>query len=171
MTSTTTPHSSLAVGLYGEVFTSNHVMLERKRMNKTIKIIAIVLLVLGALAVVGGVCSAIIGRQFMTRGMPALNQPINPHIRGGDRPMKDGRNLPDGFRGGRGFGFLRLPFWLIGGGLTLLVAGIVLLIFNQRIAAAAEPAAITKEKSPAIPAAVAKEKASSANKSPRKKST
>ncbi len=83
----------------------------------------------------------------------------------------DGRNLPDGFRGGRGFGFFSLPFWLIGGGLTLLVAGIVLLIFNRRIAAAAEPAAITKEKAPAKPSAVAKEKASAANKSPRKKST
>ena len=60
--------------------------------------------------------------------------------------MMDGRNLPDGFRGGRGFGFLRLPFWLIGGGLTILVAGTVLLIFNRRIAAAAEPVVISKEK-------------------------
>ena len=63
-------------------------------MNKTIKIIAIVLLALGALAVVGGVCSAVISRQLTGRGMPALNQPNNPHFKGGDRPMKDGRNLP-----------------------------------------------------------------------------
>ena len=139
-------------------------------MNKTIKIIAIVLLALGALAVVGGVCSAVISRQLTGRGMPALNQPNNPHFKGGDRPMKDGRNHPDGFRDGRGFGFFRLPFWLIGGGLTLLVAGVVLLIFNRRITAAAETAAITKEKAPAKPAAVAKEKTPAAKRTTRKKS-
>lgn len=77
--------------------------------------------------------------------------------------MMDGRNLPDGFRGGRGFGFFSRPFWLISGGLTLLVAGLVLLIFNRRIAATAEPAAKPKEKATAKPAVVAKEKASAAN--------
>ena len=41
-------------------------------MNKTIKIIAIVLLVLGALAVVGGVVSSVVGRQMMGRGLAAL---------------------------------------------------------------------------------------------------
>ena len=140
-------------------------------MNKTIKIIAIVLLALGALAVVGGVCSAVIGRQLMGRGMAALNQPNLPNFKGGNRPMMDRRNLPDGFRGGRGFGFFRLPFWLIGGGLTLLVAGVVLMIFNRRKAVAAEPAVISKEKAPSKPAAVAKEKAPAAKKSPRNKST
>ena len=105
-------------------------------MNKTIKIIVIVFLVLGSLAIIGGVASAVIGRQLVAQGMVALNQPNNPQFRGGDRPMMNGRNLAAGFRGGRGFGFFRLPFWLIGGGLTLLVAGVMLMIFNRRIAAA-----------------------------------
>lgn len=68
MTASTTPHSGLVVGLYGEVFISNYITKKESFMNKTIKIIAIVLLALGALAVVGGVCSAIIGRQMITRG-------------------------------------------------------------------------------------------------------
>lgn len=139
-------------------------------MNKTIKIIAIVLLVLGTLAMVGGVGFSVIGKILMGRGMAALNPQNLPQFRGGERLMMDGRNLPGGFRGGRGFGFFRLPFWLIGGGLTLLVAGIVLLIFNRRIAATAEPAAITKEKAPVEPAAVAKEKAPAAKKTAKKKS-
>ena len=139
-------------------------------MNKTIKIIAIVLLVLGALAVVGDVCSAVFGRQMIGRGTAALNPLNNTGAWGGDRSMMDGRNLPDGFRGGRGFGFFSLPFWAIGGGLTLLVAGIVLLIFNRRITAVVEPAAITKEKASAKPAAVSKEKTSADKKTNKKKS-
>ena len=118
-------------------------------MNKTIKIIAIVLLALGALALVGGVCSAVVSRYLIGRGMLALNQPNNPHFRGGDRPMMDGHNLPDGLHGGHGFGFFGLPFCLIGGGLTLLVAGVVLLIYNRRKAGTVEPAAVVKEKAPA----------------------
>jgi len=138
-------------------------------MNKTIKIIAIVMLVLGALAVVGGVLFAVVGRQLIGRGIAALNQPNNPNFRGGNRPMMNGRNLPNGFRWGRGFGFFSLPFWLIGGGLTFLVAGVVLMIFKGRITSAVEPAAITKEKAPAKSNSVAKEKAPATVKKSTKK--
>jgi len=138
-------------------------------MNKTIKIIAIVLLALGALAIVGGVCSAVISRQLMGRGMASLNPQNLPQTRGGNRPMMGGRNLPDGFRWRRGFGFFSLPFWLIGGGLTFLVGGVVLMIFNRRKAAPVEPAIITKEKASAKPSAVAKEKAPAAAKKSTKK--
>jgi hypothetical protein len=168
MTISTTPLSIRAVGLDDEGLSSNHEYLKRIRMNKTIKIIGIVLLVLGALAVVGGVVSSVFGRQMMGRGPAALNSQNLPGDKGGERPMMDGRNLPDGFRGGRGFGFLSLPFWLISGGLTLLVAGTVLMIFNRRIAAAADPVVISKDKSPVKPAAVVKEKAPAAKKTTKK---
>jgi hypothetical protein len=139
-------------------------MQERKRMYKTIKIIAIVLLVLGVVSALSGVASAVIGRQLMGHGIPALAQPNLPHFRGGDRLMMDG------YRGGRGFNFLGLPFWLIGGGLTLLIAGAVLLIFNRKITAAVEPVENPKEKAAAKPAAVIKTKAPvAAKKSTRKK--
>ena len=139
-------------------------------MNKTIKIIAIVLLALGVLAIIGGVGSAVISRHLIGRGMPALSQPNNPHFKGGERWMMDGRNLSDGFRGIRGFGFLGLPLCLFSGGLSLLVAGVVLLIFNRRITAAVEPAAKPKEKAPVKLAAVANKKESAAKKTTRKKS-
>jgi hypothetical protein len=118
-------------------------------MNKTMKIIAIVLLVMGALALVGGVLFGLIGRNLIGRGMVALNPQNFPQMRGGNQPMMGGRNLPGGFRSGRGFGFFSLPFWLIGGGLALLIAGVVLLIFNRRKVVVAEPAVASKEKAPA----------------------
>jgi hypothetical protein len=145
-------------------------MNERKRMNKTIKIIGIVLLALGVLAIVGGVGSTVISRHLIGQGMPALNQPNNPHFRGGERSMMEGRNLPDDFRGIRGFGFFRLPLCLFGGGLTLLVAGTVLLIFNRKIAAAVEPVDKQKEKTITKSAVVTVEKAPAAKKTARKKS-
>jgi len=138
-------------------------------MNKTIKIIAIVLLVVGALAVVGGVCFAVVGRQLLGRGASALSLPNNPNFKGGNRPMMNDQNWSNGFRWGRGFGFFSLPFWFIGGGLTFLVAGVVLMIFKRRITASVEPDAVIKEKAPAKLAAAAKEKAPAAVKKSTKK--
>jgi hypothetical protein len=137
-------------------------------MNKTLKIITIVFLVLGALAVVGGVAIGVMSRNLMGRGIAALNLPNNPHYQGGNQPMLDGRNLPGMFRGGRGFGFLGLPLILIGGGLTFLVAGAALLIFKRRILAASEPAEAAREKS-GVKSAAVKEKAPSARKNIKKK--
>ena len=163
MITSTIPPADTAVGLYREVLTSNQVGYERNKMNKTIKIIAIILLVLGALAVVGGVGFSLVSRNLMGQGMTALNPQNLPQWRGGDRPMMEG------FRGGRGFASFRLPVWLMGGGLTFLIAGVVLLIFNRRISTAVEPDVKVKSNRPARTAETAKEKASVTKKSSKKK--
>jgi hypothetical protein len=138
-------------------------------MNKTIKIIAIVLLVLGALAIIGGVVFGLVGRNLMGRGLAAVDQQNNPQFRGGDQGMMDGRNVLGGFRGGRLMGLLGIPLCLGAGGLTFLIAGIVLLVFNKRITAAAEPAATTKGKVAARSSVAAKEKAPTVKKNDKKK--
>jgi hypothetical protein len=138
-------------------------------MNKTIKIIAIVLLVLGALAIIGGVGFGLIGRNLIGRGLAAVNPQNSPQFNGGDRWMMAGRNILGGFRGGRLLGLLGIPLGLVAGGLTLLVAGIVLLVFNKRITAAAEPAATVKEKVAAQSSVTAKEKAPAVKKNGKKK--
>jgi hypothetical protein len=140
-------------------------------MNKTIKIIGIVLLVLGILAIIGGVGFGLVGRNLMGRELVALNQQNFPQFKGGDRGMMDGRNGLDGFRGGRMLGLLGIPLCLVGGGLTFLIAGIVLLIFNKRITAAAEPTATVKGKIAAQSSAAAKEKVVAVKKSTKKKAS
>ncbi len=138
-------------------------------MNKTIKVIGIVLLVLGALAIIGGVGFVLAGRNLVWRELAAVNQQDYPQFRGGDRGMMDGRNILGAFRGGRMMGLLGIPFGLVAGGLTFLIAGIVLLVFNKRITAAAEPAATVKEKVAAQSFAAAKEKAPAVKKTTKKK--
>ena len=137
-------------------------------MNKTIKIIGIVLLVLGALAIIGGVVFGLVGRNLMGQGFAAPNQQNLPQFRNGDRGMIPGRDGLDGFRGGRLMGLLGIPLCLMAGGLTFLIAGMVLLVFNKRITAAAEPAVVTKEKVTTKSSVASKEKAPAAKKSTKK---
>jgi hypothetical protein len=138
-------------------------------MNKTIKIIGIVLLVLGALAIIGGVGFGLAGRNLLGRGLVAVDQQNLPQFRGGDRGMMDGRNVLGGFRGGQMIGLLAIPLCLGAGGLTFLIAGIVLLVFRKRITAAAEPAAIVKGKVAAQSTAAVREKAPAVKKTTKKK--
>jgi hypothetical protein len=138
-------------------------------MNKTIKIIGIVLLVLGALAIIGGVGFGLVGRNLMGRGLAAVDQHNLPQFRGYDGGMMDGRNVLGGFRSGRMMGLLAIPLCLVAGGLTFLIAGIVLLVFNKRITAAAEPTATIKGKVAARSSVAAKEKAPVVKKTTKKK--
>ena len=137
-------------------------------MNKTIKIIAIVFLVLGILAIIGGVGFGLMGRNLIGQGLAAPNQQNLPQFRGGNPGLTAGRNGPVGFRGGRLLGLLGIPLFMAAGGLTFLIAGIVLLVFNKRITAAAEPVATTKEKVTAKSSAASKEKAPVVKKSAKK---
>jgi hypothetical protein len=138
-------------------------------MNKTIKIIGIVLLVLGALAIIGGVGVGLVGRNLMGRELAALNQQNNPQFRGADRGMMDGRYGLENYRGGRMMGLLGVPLCLAAGGLTFLIAGIVLLVLNKRITAAAESVPAAKGKKAIQKPVAAKEKVSVVKKSTKKK--
>jgi hypothetical protein len=114
-------------------------------MNKTIRTIAIVFLVLGGLAAIAGAVIGITRGRMMTQLPPVSGQQRLPQPRGTWQPM-DGRNRGDQ----RVFvfhrGFLRAPGWLIASGLTFLIAGAVLMIFNRRISLSVEPSKDTVEK-------------------------
>jgi hypothetical protein len=127
---------------------------ERKKMNKTIKIIAIVFLVLGALALIGGAVYGLAGRRMMSGNIPAMDRQNMPSFKGGGNGW-DGRGQSDGMPPFGRRGFFGFPLWMAGGGLTFLIAGAVLLIFNKKFASSVEtPAAPVKE--PAKKAASAK---------------
>lgn len=100
-------------------------------MNKTVKIISIVLLVLGIISLLAGIAWQVSGR-ITTRNLPT------PRERG-DFPPPEGSEIPAPLnrsaRPGR-FGFrtwmpFNLPILLIGAGACLLLAGIVLLLVGS----------------------------------------
>jgi hypothetical protein len=110
--------------------------MERKKMNKTVKIISIVLIVLGALALTAGIAVGVLGRHLITTGVGVINKGNLPQVRPGTRSMQNGETLPQGFLGRRSWGFLGslmiLPFLFGGGGVLLIVVGVVLLIVNRK---------------------------------------
>jgi hypothetical protein len=107
-------------------------------MNRTIKIIAIVFLVLGALAVIGGTAFGLAGRTMMMGSFPAADRQNMPPLRGGGNGL-DRHDRTDGIQPIGRRGFFGNPLWLMGGGITFLIAGAVLLTFNKKISAAVEP--------------------------------
>jgi hypothetical protein len=107
-------------------------------MNRTIKIIAMVFLVLGALAVIGGMVFGLAGRTMMRGSVPAIDRQNMPPL-WGDGNGPDWRDRPDRIQPIGRRGLFGSPLWLMGGGITFLIAGAVLLIFNKKISAAVEP--------------------------------
>ena len=98
-------------------------------MNKTIRTIAIVFLILGALALIGGTLFRWAGKSVAARDMFLRNWQNLPQPGSGweSRGLREGI-LPFPHRG-----FYSLPFWLMGSGLTFLIAGAILMIFNKKI--------------------------------------
>ncbi len=112
-------------------------------MNKTIRTIAIVFLILGALALIGGALFGWVGRPGAARLMSSRNWQNPPQPGSGwDSRGQRGSMLPFPQRG-----LFSLPLWLMGGGLTFLVAGATLMIFNKKIAKAVD---VTQEKAEKI---------------------
>lgn len=101
-------------------------------MNKTIRTIAIVFLILGALALIGGAVYGWIGRPGLVRAIPPQNWQNLPQPGNG----WDSRGQLDGRQPFSRQGLFSLPLWLMGGGLTFLIAGAVLMIFNKKIVSA-----------------------------------
>ena len=103
-------------------------------MNKTIRTIAIVFLIVGALALIGGAIYGLAGKPGLGRGMPAADQQNfpQPGSERGSRAQRDGMQF---FTRQGSFG---LPLCLMGGGLTFLIAGAVLMIFNKKITSSIE---------------------------------
>lgn len=101
-------------------------------MNKTIKTIAIVFLILGALALIGGAVYGWIGRPASARAMPPQNWQNLPQPGNG----WDSRGQRDGSQPFSRQGLFSLPLWLMGSGLTFIIAGAVLMLFNKKIVSA-----------------------------------
>lgn len=95
-------------------------------MNKTIRTIAIVFLILGALALIGGAVYGWIGRPGSARAMLPQNWQNIPQSGNG----WDSRGQRDGMRPYPRQGLFSLPLWFMGGGLTFFIVGAVLMIFN-----------------------------------------
>lgn len=138
-------------------------------MNKTIKTIAIVFLVLGGLAAIGGAALGF-GNRLMMRpnqlNNGQQNMPMQPYGRFGT----NGREMMSGRVFFLHRGFFGSPGWLIGSGLTFLIAGAVLLIFNRKISDNLEPDKEGSDK-PAKKASAPVKKAAETRKTTSKKTT
>lgn len=134
-------------------------------MNKTIKTIAIVFLILGALALIGGAVYGWIGRPGSARAMPTQNRQNLPQPGNG----WDSRVQRDGMRFFTRQGLFGLPLWLMGGGLTFLIAGTVLMIFNKKITSAVDATPEKEEKKAATPKKAAQSEKSAGKKPASKK--
>jgi hypothetical protein len=112
-------------------------------MNKTIKTIAIVFLIFGALALVGGAVFGLAGRPGLAGSIPPQNRQNLPQPGSG----WENRGQRDGMLPFSRHGFFSLPIWLMGGGLTFLIAGMVLAIFNHKFSNVVDGAEKKVEKS------------------------
>ncbi len=122
-------------------------------MNKTIRTIAIVFLILGALALIGGAYGWF-GRPGSARAMPPQNWQNLPQPGNG----LDNQGQRDGRQPFPRQGLFSLPIWLMGSGLTFIIAGTVLVIFNKKITIAVDATPEKEEKKAATPKKVAQSK-------------
>jgi len=115
-------------------------------MNKTIKTISIVLLVLGTISLIAGIV-------WQGAGARAMQPPYNPRGRGEftppersdmSKPMDDSAR-PGGFGRGTWLAF-NLPILLAGGGGVLLISSSVLLLIEHGSIDSTKKAPITSNK-------------------------
>jgi len=135
-------------------------------MKKTYKIWGIILLVLGLLAIAGGIGVSIYNRSLLGDRFADFRQGDFPQRKEGERLNIFSRKLPQRFFRFAPFGFFGgWPIFLIIGGGALLIGGVALLIIAKN-KAQAKAAVIESVKTKKKPAAT-----KTAKKRPKRKSS